>query len=71
MSFLTLKVFSRIFYLISDCKLGFIGQDRNFAPKLADYLCPLTEMSSVYLSAIAACAAASLAIGTRNGEQDT
>ncbi len=39
-------------------------------------ICPIDLLSTIliflyYLLAIAACAAASLAIGTRNGEQDT
>ena len=35
------------------------------------YDCPTTQISQFFGLLIAACAAASLAMGTRNGEQDT
>ena len=43
----------------------------NFALKVDKSFCPVIIVSVYFISAIAACAAASLAIGTRNGEQDT
>ena len=46
-------------------------QDKVLCLLEAKLLCPMTVFSVYYLSAIAACAAANLAIGTRNGEQDT
>ena len=48
-----------------------ISQDTGFAPKQDIWLCPVTNLSYAFFSAIAACAAARRAIGTRNGEQDT
>ena len=45
--------------------------DRKFALKVDNHVCPVTVYSYFLFSAIAACAAANLAIGTRNGEQET
>ena len=43
----------------------------NFALKVAEGFCPVIKRLLNYLLFNAACAAASLAIGTRNGEQET
>lgn len=49
-----------------------LNLDLSFCPLVNKELYPLTKRKdNSYLFAIAACAAASLAIGTRNGEQDT
>ena len=51
----------------------FFIQNNFVCPLEAKVVCPLTTSSLPisYFSAIAACAAANLAIGTRNGEQET
>ena len=46
-------------------------KDKNFALKLDKSLCPVITLVYFPPSAIAACAAAKRAIGTRNGEQET
>ena len=49
-----------------------ISLAESFALKLDKTVCPVIKKTiNYFLALIAACAAASLAIGTRNGEQDT